>query len=130
MTDKHIRLLPEAETNPSLAPKPIMFDIKDKSQLYSFYMPFAKTGGIFIPSANHVPPGSKVLILLTLPEDKTKKTVSGKVAWITPPNAHMGIAQGVGIVFDDNDANRALKIQIENSLAGILGKTEQRTQTI
>lgn len=130
MPPKPIKLLPDAETTPTGTPKPVMFEIKDKGQLYSYYMPFIKTGGIFIPNGQHMSPGSKILILLNLPDDKTKKTVSGRVAWTTPQNAHMGVVQGIGIAFDDNEANKSLKIQIENALAGILGKTDQRSQTI
>ena len=124
------KLTPENELTATAKPVTIPnFQIKDKQQLYLLYMPYLKTGGLFIPSPNILAPGTKMLILLSLPDDVIKKTVSGKVVWVTPPNAQMGLAQGVGIVFDDNEQNKALKIQIENLLAGILGKSDQRTQT-
>lgn len=125
-----IRLLPEAETLPQASARPMMFDIKDKNQLYSFYMPFLKNGGLFMPTKVHISPGTKLSILLSLPDDKMKKTVTGKVSWITPADALMGLAQGVGVHFEDNEQNRLLKTQIENALAGILGHSETRTMTL
>lgn len=127
-----LTLLPNEEITPLATPKPIMFEIKDKNQLYSFYMPFLKHGGIFIPNNNQklMPPGSRALILLTLLGDPAKKTVTGKICWQTPPSASMGISQGVGVAFDDNEGNKALKVQIETILVGILGKTDVRTQTL
>lgn len=107
-----------------------MFDIKDRNQLYAFYMPFLQNGGLFIPGNQHQAPGSKAMILLTLPNDPVKKTITGKVCWITPPAAQMGVAAGLGIQFDDNDASKQVCAQIEKMLAGILGKSDSRTQTI
>lgn len=125
-----IQLNSPSDITPPLQAKTMVYQVKDKQQLYSLYMPFLKTGGIFIPSQTLHPPGTKMLILLTIPDDPNKKTVSGKVCWQTPPNASLGLTQGVGIIFDDNEQNRGLKIQIENTLAGILGRSEQRTQTL
>ncbi len=125
-----IQMVPAADLSPTATPRPIMFDIKDKSQLYSFYMPFLQNGGLFIPSQQYQAPGSKAMILLTLPGDPIKKTITGKVCWVTPQGAQMGVAAGLGIQFDDNDASRLVCAQIEKSLAGILGKSETRTQTI
>ena len=125
-----ISLLPAEELVPPPKAKTMVYVIKDKATLYALYMPFLKTGGLFIPAPQNHPPGTKMLILLTIPDDPNKKTVSGKVCWLTPLNAGLGMNQGVGILFDDNEQNRTLKIQIENLLAGILGRTETRTQTL
>ncbi len=128
-----LTLLPPQEVTPSMNPRPLMFEIKDKNQLYSFYMPFLRFGGLFIPMSNQqlvLPPGSKAMVLLTLLDDKTKKAVTGKVCWANPAGAPMGTVQGIGVAFDDNEANRNLKAQIENILVGILGKSETRTQTL
>lgn len=125
-----LQLTPTEELTPAATTRPIMFEIKDKNQLYIFYMPFLQHGGIFVPTAQCPAPGSKALALLTLPGDPAKKTVSGKVCWVTPPAAQMGVASGIGIHFDDNDGNRMLRDQIEKMLAGILGKSDARTQTM
>lgn len=125
-----INLLEAKEKEPVSTPKPVIYEIKDKAQLYSFYMPFLNNGGLFIPTPTPLPPESRVLILLTLPDDKQRKTISGKVCWLTPPNAHMGISQGMGVHFDDSEQCRLVRSQIENMLAGILGRSESRTMTI
>lgn len=125
-----IRLLAEPEVTAPAGVRPLLFEIKEKSQLYSFYMPFLKNGGLFVPHKNHMAPNAKISLILTLPSDPVKKTVMGKVCWITPPEALMGVIQGVGVHFDDNEQNRLLKIQIENLLGGILGHSETRTMTI
>jgi type IV pilus assembly protein PilZ len=132
-----ITLLPESETKPREGARPLMMALKEKGQLYSLYMPFLINGGIFVPaqsfgaSASQLPsPGSKLMILLNLPEDSMKKTVTGKVVWVTLSPTALGAVAGVGVQFEDTEANRQLRIQIENLLAGILGKSEQRTQTV
>lgn len=132
-----ITLLPESETKPRESTRPLMMALKDKGQLYSLYMPFLVNGGIFVPaqsfgaSAGQLPPpGSKLMILMNLPDDAMKKTVTGKVAWVSLSQTALGAVAGVGVQFEDTDANRQLRNQIENLLAGILGKSEQRTQTV
>lgn len=110
--------------------KPFIIDIKDKATLYNYYMPFLKNAGLFIPTPQEFSPQSKALVLLTLPDEKTKRTVSGKICWITPKAAQIGQQQGVGIHFDDSEQNRLLRSDIEKMLAGILDKTENRTQTV
>ena len=127
-----ITLLPPNETTPTNSPRPLMFEIKDRNQLYSFYMAQLRFGGIFIPTQKPMefPPGSKALILLTLLDEKGKKTITGKVCWQTPQGAPLGVLPGIGIAFDENEANKALKNQIETILTGILGKSDIRTQTL
>ena len=93
-------------------------------------MPKLKNGGLFLVSPQMIPNiGSKVNLLLTLPEETSKNTVTGVVVWVSHQQTAMGGQAGFGIHFDDNASNKALKDKIEKQLAGILGKSEQRTMT-
>ena len=58
--------------------------IKDKSALYSAYMPFVKGGGLFIPTKKHYRLGDEVFMLLTLMDESEKIPVAGRIVWITP----------------------------------------------
>ena len=132
-----ITLVPESESKAITNVRPLIVNIKNKDMLYSCYMPFLKNGGIFVlasslgPQQNPLPPpGSKIMILLNLPDDPMKKTIQGKVCWVTATSTALGAHPGFGVHFDDNDAGRQLKDQIEKMLAGWLGKSETRTQTV
>lgn len=132
-----ISLLPLGEIEPTGKPQPLMIAIKSKEQLYSFYMPQLLNGGLFIPTTSFgqaaakglPPPRSKIMLLLTLLDDPQRKTIQGEVSWIAHAPTTLGAHAGVGIHFEDNEASRQLKVQIENALAGILGKSDVRTQT-
>ena len=43
--------------------------IKDKTALYSAYMPFVRGGGLFVPTAKRYNLGDEVFILLTLMDE-------------------------------------------------------------
>ena len=58
--------------------------IKDKAELYSAYMPFLKSGGVFVPTPKRYFLGDEVFLLLTLPESNERLPVAGKVVWVTP----------------------------------------------
>jgi Tfp pilus assembly protein PilZ len=137
-----ITLMNENEIKPNNTSRPLMMAIKTKDQLYSLYMWQLINGGLFIPAATFAPagsapgvvpnlptPGSKFMMMLTLLDDNLKKPVTGTVVWVNTKPSTLAAA-GVGIHFEGNDANRQLKVQIENQLAGILGKSETRTQTM
>ena len=70
------------------------------------------------------------MMILTLPEDTHRNTVSGKVAWVTYAQTSSGAFPGVGVHLDDATANRQLRDKIEKLLAGILGKSDVRTMTL
>lgn len=102
--------------------------IKDKATLYAAYMSFIKNGGVFIPTSRYYSLGEEVLILLNLIEEKERIPVSGKVIWITPPNAEGNRAPGIGVQFEDSD-NGVLQKKIETYLAGAL-RSDKPTQTM
>lgn len=127
-----ISLLPPSELTPPAVIRPVLYTIKDKQQLYSFFMPYLKNGGLFIATpagSAPLPPGSKVSILLTLPDDPAKKTITGRICWLTHAGAGMGSLPGMGVHFDENEQNKLVVDQIEKMLAGF-AKTDTRTQTL
>lgn len=102
--------------------------IKDKSSLYTAYMPFVRNGGLFIPTNKKYSIGDEVFMLLTLMEEKEKIPVAGKIVWITPPGAQGNRVAGIGVQFSDQD-NGAVRNKIETYLAGAL-KSDRLTHTM
>ncbi len=102
--------------------------IKDKSSLYTAYMPFIKNGGLFIPTNKKYKLGDEVFMLLTLMEEKEKLPVAGKIVWITPPGSQGNRTAGIGVQFSDQD-NGAVRNKIETYLAGAL-KSDRQTHTM
>ena len=101
--------------------------IKDKNVLYAAYMPFVKSGGMFIPTNKSYKLGDEVFMLLSLMDEAEKIPVAGKVVWITPRGAQGNRAAGIGVQFSDQD-NTAIN-KIETYLAGMLG-SDKPTHTM
>ncbi len=110
-------------------PTVIQLAIKEKAALYAAYVPLFSEGGIFVPSSKEYRLGMDVYVLLTLPDDTTRYPVAGKVAWITPANAHGGRTQGIGVRFPNDEKTRLLKTRIEEILGAHLG-SDRSTQTV
>jgi len=102
----------------------LSLSIKERTALYSAYMPFLKHGGLFIPTARLHQMGDQVYMLLSLMDDPAKLPISGRVAWITPAGAQGNRQQGVGVQFDDNEASKTVRSKIE----GILGNALKATR--
>lgn len=103
--------------------------IKDKAQLYNAYMPYLKSGGVFVPTPKRYFLGDEVFLLLTLPDSGERLPVAGKVVWVTPPGAQGNRPAGIGVQFSDSAEGEAVKGQIEALLAGAL-TAEKPTQTM
>ena len=103
--------------------------IKDKGALYNAYMPFVKSGGLFVPTNKRYNLGDEVFILLSLMEEKDRLPVAGKVIWITPPGSQGNRAAGIGVQFNETADGEAAKSKIETILAGTLG-AERLTHTM
>ncbi|ACO77714.1 type IV pilus assembly protein [Azotobacter vinelandii CA] len=101
--------------------------IKDKSVLYSSYMPFLKNGGLFIPTGKSYRLGDEIFLLLSLMDEPEKIPVAGKVVWVTPPGAQDNRAAGIGVQFGDGD--KLARDRIETYLAGAL-KSDHPTHTM
>lgn len=102
--------------------------IKEKSALYSAYMPFVKGGGLFIPTNKTYKIGEEVFMLLCLLDDPNKLKVVGKVAWITPVTQG-GRPQGIGVQFSEQDGGMEARNKIEALLGGML-KSARSTHTM
>ncbi|HSC79714.1 MAG TPA: PilZ domain-containing protein [Chitinolyticbacter sp.] len=118
------------------APKPqatrpgvLSLNIKEKAALYASYMPFVKSGGIFIPTNKPYRLGDEVFMLLSLLDDPAKIAVSGHVVWITPQGAHNNHQQGIGVQFSSNEAGAQARNKIESLLGGYL-QSNRTTHTM
>lgn len=103
--------------------------IKDKAALYSAYMPFLKSGGIFVTTPRRYFLGDEVFLLLTLPESAERLPVAGKVVWVTPPGAQGNRPAGIGVQFPETPEGDAVKARIETLLAGTI-TAERPTYTM
>lgn len=92
--------------------------LPDKATLYKSYMPFLKGGGLFVATAKPYKIHDEVFLLLTLPEEKERRPVSGRVAWLAQSPSG-GRPQGVGVQFVDTAENEAVRSRIEVLLAGM-----------
>jgi len=95
----------------------LSFVIKDKQALYASYMPFIKSGGLFIPTTKRYSLGDELFLLLQLMDEKERVPIAGTVVWITPLGAEGNRQVGVGVQFSDQDKGDA-KRKIEQYLAG------------
>lgn len=102
--------------------------IKDKNTLCSAYMPFLKTGGLFLSTNKLHQLGDEIFMLINLLDDPEKMAVSGKVVWITPAGAGRGKPQGVGVSFIGESAE-SVRSRIETHLAGML-QLDKDTHTL
>lgn len=103
--------------------------IKDKAALYSAYMPYIKSGGVFVPTPKRYFLGDEVFLLLTLPDSSERLPVAGKVVWVTPAGAQGNRPAGIGVQFPETPEGEAIKGKIEALLAGTLG-SDRATHTM
>ncbi len=101
--------------------------IKDKAVLYAAYMPFLRSGGLFIPTNKPYKLGDEVFMLLNLMDEPEKIPVAGKVVWVTPKGAQGNRAAGIGVQFSEQDDTASKKI--EAYLAGSL-ESDRPTHTM
>ena len=92
--------------------------IKDEVVLHKSYMPFIKSGGLFIPFKGSLQIGDEVFLLLQLIDLSERIATAAKVVWITFPGAMGNRIPGIGVQFEDR--KEEAKIQIENILAARL----------
>lgn len=93
----------------------LSLNLKDKSLIYSAYMPFIKNGGLFIPTSRTFNVGDEVFILVRLLDEVERLPITAKVVWVTPDQSENRKPKGVGFQFDQADKGFA-KNQIEQLL--------------
>ncbi len=110
-----------------ISSRPINITIAEKKELYKCYMPFVQGGALYIPLADFdFQIGQKVFIILTLPNEKTKKTISGKIIWINKTTQN----KGFGVTLGEGTQAKALKDLIETIIVDTPNKNELVTYTI
>ena len=92
----------------------IQLEFVNERDLYLAYMPFLKSGGLFIRTSEPIDLGTEFKLLISLPDSLEESEVEGKVVWITPIGSQHGTPAGIGIGFVEDPEN--VKIQIEKSI--------------
>lgn len=100
----------------------LSINFSDLKDLYRSYMPFLKSGGLFVRTARGYKMGQSLALSVTLPDALEPIMVSGKVAWVTPHGSQSANPAGIGITFIDDKAQ--LGAQIEKLLGGMLGSAD------
>lgn len=103
----------------------LQLNITDRTMLQASYMPFIIDGGLFIASRQAVKLGQECFILATLPEEKQKIPLTGKVVWINQRQTGLK-PQGFAIQLS-GDKGAYYKAEAEKLLAG---RTAQVSYTI
>lgn len=104
--------------------KPQNIFIAEKKELYRSYMPFIKSGGLFLPFNDDVQPnmvhlGQNIMILLSV-LDKPKTPIKSPIVWINK----FGIHKGYGVALGDSPQSKSLKEFIEVNIVDLLSKKE------
>jgi type IV pilus assembly protein PilZ len=118
-----LSLDPSTEQLVANKPGVLSLAIKEKSALFTAYMPYVKGGGLFIPTNKSFQMGDEVFMLLSLLDDPAKLKVVGKVVWISPSESH-GRPQGVGVQLSEKDGG-----EVKNKIEALLGSAMKSTRS-
>lgn len=110
-------------------PSVLSLAIKEKAALYAAFMPFLKSGGIFVPTNKNYRLGEEIYLILTLLDDPAKYPIAGKVAWITPAGAGNNKSQGIGVHFPEDESGTRIRLRVEE-LLGAAVRSSRATHTI
>lgn len=100
--------------------KMITLKIQDRTLLYSSYIKFFKTGGIFVSTKDTFTMGEEVLLVLEIMEHSEKFPLRTHVAWLSAPNSTTIHPKGIGLAFGTDEVGQKAKTVIETNLAGLL----------
>lgn len=100
--------------------KALSLTMPDIPTLLSAYMPFLDRGGIFVPTKALYRLGQQVYLLLTLPGESERLSISGHVVWVSPEGVSGQRMPGIGVHFSQQDYS--VRDRIETLLAGQLDK--------
>ena len=103
--------------------------IKERSALYTAYMPFLKNGGIFVPTSRPYKVGDEIFVILELMDEPQKYPIAGKVVWVTPAGANNSKTQGIGVHFPEDESGTRAKLVIEKHLGSAV-RSNRSTHTI
>ena len=105
----------------------LSLDFDDARQLYEAYMPFVRSGGIFVQTSRNFAMGQRVTLSISLPDSLEPDLIEGAVVWITPKAAHNSTPRGVGFGFIKDKHQLASRIE---KMIGTLAKSGERTNTV
>ena len=108
---------------PLVRPSVLSLAIKERSALYTAYMPFLKNGGIFVPTQRSYKLGDEIFVILELMDEPQKLPIAGRVAWVTPANASNNKTQGIGVHFPDDESGQRARVIIEKHLGSAVRST-------
>lgn len=91
-------------------------------ELYQYYMPFVKSGGLFVRTPEKFDLGDEIKLEVTLPDALEASIVIGKVCWLTPIGAQNGTPAGVGVKFEEDEDH--VRNQIEKLIGRLLNSSE------
>ena len=100
--------------------KALSLTMPDIPTLLSAYLPFLDRGGIFVPTKALYRLGQQVYLLLTLPGESERLSISGHVVWVSPEGVSGQRMPGIGVHFSQQDYS--VRDRIETLLAGQLDK--------
>ena len=91
-------------------------------ELYQYYIPFVKSGGLFVRTPEKFDLGDEIKLEVTLPDALEASIVIGKVCWLTPTGAKNGTPEGVGVNFAVDEDH--VRNQIEKLIGRLLNSSE------
>lgn len=101
--------------------------LKSEEQLRRLYMPFIKSGALFVATDDPYSIGDELALLVRLPGDSDETLVKGKVIWLAPARPGRADMRGVGVQFVEDKSH--LRNRIE-TLLGHLGESNAPTATM
>jgi type IV pilus assembly protein PilZ len=100
----------------------LFVEFVSERDLYLSYMPFLKSGGLFVRTSQVYELGDEVELEVQLPDSLESSIIKGAVCWLTPIGAQNGTPPGVGINFLVDEEN--VKAQVEKSIARFLSSSD------
>ncbi|MGB1261393.1 MAG: PilZ domain-containing protein [Cognaticolwellia sp.] len=100
----------------------IVLEFFSDRDLYQAYMPFMKSGGLFIRTTMPFELAADVNLIITLPDSLTTSEVKGNVSWITPVGAQNGTPAGIGVSFSEDPDN--IRHQIDKAIGRFINSSE------
>ncbi|GAP75750.1 MULTISPECIES: PilZ domain-containing protein [Pseudoalteromonas] len=89
----------------------LLVELDDLDELYRCYMPYIKSGGLFVRTNMNYEMGQSLALRVTLPDSLEDDVVTGKVVWVTPIGAQSSNPPGIGIGFIDDKTHVRDKIE-------------------
>ncbi|MDO5687289.1 MAG: PilZ domain-containing protein [Neisseria sp.] len=100
--------------------KMITLNIRDRTMLYSSYMSYLKSGGLFVVTSDEFTMGEEVLLVLEIMEHDAKFPLRTHVVWQNPKGNNPMRPGGIGLAFSGDDVSKQARTVIETNLAGLL----------